>query len=118
MELSGEHLIPAPRARVWQALNDPAVLKAALPGCEELVKVTDREYAGRMRVALGAIDVVLRGRLLLGDLDPPRGCVLSAEGQGGAAGWARGSARIGLTEEGDKTRLSWHGTAEVGGKLA
>lgn len=118
MEVSGEHLIPAPRTRVWQALNDPAVLRAALPGCEDLVKVSEREYAGRLRMAIGGMDVVLRGRLLLGDLDPPRGCVLSAEGQGGAAGWARGSARIGLTEEGGHTRLSWHGTAELGGKLA
>src|SRR5437762_4722077 len=118
MEMKGEQLIPAPQQAVWDALNDPGVLKACVPGCESLEKSGDNEYQVLMVARVGPVSAKFKGRLTLSDVRPPSSYSISFEGQGGAAGFARGSAQVSLAPEGAGTRLSYAVKANVGGKLA
>lgn len=118
MEMTGEQLIPLPQQRVWEALNDPEVLKACIPGCESIEKVSDTEYKVAMTAAVGPVKARFAGKLLLADLNPPASYSLSFEGSGGAAGFGKGNAQVKLTPDGDTTRLSYTAKATVGGKLA
>jgi hypothetical protein len=118
MEMTGEQLIPLPQQRVWEALNDPEVLKACIPGCESIEKVSDTEYKVAMTAAVGPVKARFAGKLLLADLDPPASYSLSFEGSGGAAGFGKGNAQVELAPDGDLTRLSYAAKATVGGKLA
>jgi carbon monoxide dehydrogenase subunit G len=118
MDMSGDRLIAAPRARVWDALNDPEILKACIPGCETIEKLSDTELTAVVAVKLGPISARFNGKVLLSDLDPPAGYTISGEGQGGVAGFAKGGAKVGLAEEGEATRLTYAVNAQVGGKMA
>lgn len=118
MEMTGAQLIPALQAEVWRGLNDPAVLKACIAGCESIEKLSDTEYTVVTTVAIGPVKARFRGRLALADLDPPNAYSLSFDGQGGAAGFGKGSAKVSLATEGAGTRLSYTVKAQVGGKLA
>jgi len=119
MEMSGEYRIPAPRERVWQALNDPDILKQAIPGCEELVKKSDTEFEARVMAKVGPVKARFNGAVTLADLEPPESYTIAGEGKGGAAGFARGSAKVWLVEDGDRaTILRYEAQADVGGKLA
>ena len=118
MDMTGEYRIPAPRPRVWEALNDPGILKAAIPGCEELHKVGDNELEARVKAKVGPVSATFTGKVTLSDLDPPESYKISGEGKGGAAGFAKGGAEVALTEDGDGTLLRYHARADVGGKLA
>ncbi|WP_029008008.1 SRPBCC family protein [Azospirillum halopraeferens] len=118
MEMTGQYRIAAPRERVWEALNDPEVLRRCIPGCEEIDKRSDTEYTARVQAKVGPVSARFSGKVTLSDLDPPNGCTMTGEGTGGAAGFARGSARVRLAEEGDATVLSYTADAKVGGKLA
>ena len=118
MEMTGEQIIPAAQADVWRGLNDPETLKACISGCESIEKLTGTEYAIVTTAAIGPVKARFRGKLLLADLDPPNAYSLSFDGQGGAAGFAKGSARVSLSSEGAHTRLSYAVKAQVGGKLA
>jgi uncharacterized protein len=118
MDFSGEYRIPAPALQVWQALNDADVLKACIPGCRELQRESDSGFTAVVATKVGPINANFRGRVTLSDLDPPRGYTLSGEGQGGAAGFARMTARVALAEEGTDTLLRYAAQAEIGGKLA
>lgn len=118
MNISGEHLIPATRERVWQALNDIDVLRACIPGCEEVVRISDRDLSVRVLVRVGAVKACFSGRVLLSDLDPPGSCTLSGQGQGGAAGFAKGAANVTLSAHGVDTLLAYDARVDVGGKLA
>jgi uncharacterized protein len=118
MDFSGEYRIPAPVSRVWAALNDAEVLKACISGCRELQRASDSEFVAVVATRVGPISANFKGRVTLTDLDPPHGYTLSGEGQGGAAGFARMTARVRLTEEGPDTLLRYEAQAEVGGKLA
>ena len=118
MEMTGEQLIPLPQQRVWQALNDPEVLKACIPGCESIEKVADAEYKVAMTVSVGPVKARFSGKLLLSDLNPPNSYSLAFEGSGGAAGFGKGGAQVSLKSEGGGTRLSYKANASVGGKLA
>jgi len=118
MDMTGEQLIPLPQQRVWEALNDPEVLKACIPGCESIEKVSDTEYKVAMTAAVGPVKARFAGKLLLGDLNPPRSYSLAFEGSGGAAGFGKGTAQVSLTPDGDSTRLTYKASATVGGKLA
>ena len=100
MNLSGEHRINAPREVVWQALNDPVILRQAIPGCETVEQESPTVFTARVKAKIGPVSAVFAGRVELKDLDPPAGCVISAEGKGGAAGFASGDARITLREDG------------------
>ena len=119
MRLEGERTIPAPRAQVWAALNDPAALEACIPGIESLEKRSDTEFAATVAARIGPVSARFRGAVTLSDLDPPNGYRIAGEGTGGAAGFARGAASVRLADaEGGATRLVWEADAQVGGKLA
>jgi len=118
MDMTGERRIPAPRERVWTALNDPAVLKSSIPGCESLEKVSDTELKALVGVKIGPIAARFNGRVLLADLDPPHAYTISGDGQGGAAGFAKGGAKVALDDDGGATLLHYAVQAQVGGKLA
>lgn len=118
MDMTGERRIPAPREKVWAALNDPAVLKASIPGCETLEKLSDTELKATAAVKIGPIAARFAGKVDLSDLDPPNGYTISGEGQGGVAGFAKGGAKVALTEEGSDTLLRYEVKAQVGGKIA
>lgn len=118
MEFSGDYRIPAPVPRVWEALNDAEVLQACIPGCRELQRTSDTGFTAVVATKVGPISAVFKGRVTLADLNPPHGYTLVGEGQGGAAGFARLSARVALAEDGDGTQLRYEAQAEIGGKLA
>jgi len=118
MELDGEYHIPADRMRVWRALNDPEILRRTVPGCEALEKISDTEFTARVVLKIGPVKARFQGKVTLGDLDPPNGYSITGEGQGGVAGFARGVAKVTLTEDGDGTCLRYQASATVGGKLA
>ena len=118
MEMTGEQLIPLPQQKVWEALNDPAILKACIPGCENIEKISDTEYKVAMTAAIGPVKAKFNGKLLLADLNPPHSYSIAFEGSGGAAGFGKGGAQVSLLPEGSSTRLTYKATASVGGKLA
>ncbi len=118
MEMTGEYRIPAPQQRVWDALNDPAVLKACIAGCQQLDKISDTEFKAIVATKVGPISATFRGAVNLSELDAPNGYTLTGQGQGGAAGFARMSARVALKPEADVTLLTYAANAEIGGKLA
>lgn len=119
MKMTGEQLIAAPRAAVWAALNDPEVLKACIPGCQSLEKLADDRMKATATVKVGPISAKFAGEVTLSDLDPPNGYRISGEGQGGAAGFAKGGATVRLADDGaGATLLSYDVDAQVGGKLA
>lgn len=118
MDMTGEHRINARREDVWQALNDPEVLKRSIPGCEEIVRVSDTELTAKVKAKVGPVSAKFGGKVTLSDMNPPNGYTISGEGQGGAAGFAKGGAKISLQEDGDVTVLRYEASAQVGGKLA
>jgi hypothetical protein len=119
MEMTGEFHIPAPRERVWAGLNDPEILKQAIPGCQSIEKVSDTEFTAKVRAKVGPVSASFGGKVNLSDLDPPRAYTISGEGSGGVAGFAKGSAKVSLDEDGAAaTILRYEVQAHVGGKLA
>ncbi len=118
MDMTGERRIEAPRQTVWQALNDPAVLKASIPGCESLEKLSDTDMKATAAVKIGPISARFSGAVHLTDLDPPKAYSIGGEGQGGVAGFAKGGAKVRLEEEGASTLLQYEVHAQVGGKIA
>ncbi|HZS70107.1 MAG TPA: carbon monoxide dehydrogenase subunit G [Burkholderiales bacterium] len=118
MEMSGVQLVPAPQRVVWDALNDPQMLKASVPGCESIEPSGDNEYQVQMVARVGPVSAKFKGKLTLSDVKPPDSYSIAFEGQGGAAGFAKGGAHVRLAAEGEKTKLSYDVKASVGGKLA
>ncbi len=118
MELTGEYRIPASRMQVWAALNDPAVLKDCIPGCDTLEKKDDTHFEATVTSKVGPVKVKFKGEVTLSELDPPNSYTITGEGKGGAAGFAKGGAKVRLDEDGDMTILSYQAQAAVGGKLA
>ena len=116
MDMTGEQMIAAPRERVWAALNDPDVLRRAIEGCESFERTSETSFAARVVVRIGPVRAGFSGVVTLTDIDPPNGYTLVGEGTG--AGFAKGRARVTLTDLGGPTRLSYEVKAEVGGKLA
>ena len=117
--MTGEQLIQAPQQEVWKALNDPEILKACVPGCESITLVNENEYHVLMTAKIGPVSAKFRGRLSLSDIKPPNSYALFFEGQGGAAGFAKGAAQVKLTSTtADQTKLAYDVKANVGGKLA
>ena len=118
MDMTGERRIPAPRQVVWNALNDPDVLRVSIPGCESLEKQSDTTMRATAAVKIGPISARFTGNVLLADMDPPSGYTISGEGQGGVAGFAKGGAKVNLTEDNGATLLRYEVHAQVGGKIA
>lgn len=122
MELKGESLIAAPRERVWNALNDPAVLARCIEGVETLERTAEDRFEGKLTAKVGPVRASFTGAVTLSDIDPPNGYTISGEGKGGMAGFAKGSARVRLDDadvDGKAgTRLTYDVSSSVGGKLA
>jgi len=118
MEMTGERLIAVPQQKVWEALIDSDVLKACIPGCERVEKLSDTEYSMAMTVAVGPVKAKFNGKLLLSDLNPPDAYTLNFEGSGGAAGFCKGASHVTLVPENGSTRLCYQAKASVGGKIA
>jgi carbon monoxide dehydrogenase subunit G len=118
MELKGERHLAVDRAATWRALNDPAVLRACIPGCESIERSGDDEFQVAVVAALGPVKARFQGRIRLEDVVEPLSYTLRFEGQGGAAGFAKGAARVALEDEGPGTLLGYSVDAQVGGRLA
>lgn len=118
MDMSGEYRLPAPREAVWKALNDPEMLKASIPGCDELVMKSDTELSAKVTAKVGPVKAKFAGDVRLEDLNPPESYRLVGEGKGGAAGFAKGGANVSLEEVGNETILRYTAHADIGGKLA
>lgn len=118
MDITGQYRIAAPREVVWAALNDPDVLRRCIPGCKELERKSDTEFTAKVTLKIGPMNTNFTGAVTLQDLDPPKGYTISGHGQGGAAGFAKGSAHVTLAEDADHTILDYTAKADVGGKLA
>jgi carbon monoxide dehydrogenase subunit G len=119
MKMSGEEIIAAPRQVVWDALNDPEVLKQCITGCEEIKKKSDTEMEAKVTAKVGPVKASFVGAMKLSKLNPPRSYVISGEGKGGMAGFAKGGATVQLSDTADgQTKLSYDVDAQVGGKLA
>ena len=118
MEMSGEQLIPASQQQTWDALNDPGMLKQCVPGCESIEPLGDDQYQVLMVARVGPVSAKFKGKLALSDIRPPDSYSIAFEGQGGAAGFAKGGAQVRLAPEGQSTRLTYEAKANVGGKLA
>jgi carbon monoxide dehydrogenase subunit G len=119
MTMNGSVTLPADRARVWDALNDPAILKQSIPGCQELNKTGDEGFEAVAKVSIGPVKATFKGAVTLSDIDAPNGYTISGEGQGGIAGFAKGGAKVKLDDaEGGGTVLNYDVEAQVGGKIA
>jgi len=118
MDMTGEYRIPAPREAVWKALNDPEILKQCIAGCDEMEKTSDTEFVAKVTAKVGPVRAKFGGAVTLSDIDPPNGYTISGEGTGGAAGFAKGGAKVELVADGDGTLLKYTVDATVGGKLA
>jgi uncharacterized protein len=119
MEMSSTRVVHAGPDAVWNALNDPSVLKECIPGCESLERVSDSEWRAIVATKVGPVSARFNGTMRIIDPTPPTGYTLKFEGQGGAAGFANGEAKVSLaTSDGGDTALSYTAKANVGGKLA
>lgn len=118
MQMTGEYRIPAPRQAVWDALNDPEILKQCIPGCEEMNRTDEGGFEAKVTAKVGPVRAKFGGKVELSDIDPPNGYTISGQGTGGAAGFAKGGAKVSLAEDGGDTVLTYTVDASVGGKLA
>jgi len=118
MDMTGEYIIAAPRQKVWEALNDPNILKQCIPGCEEVQKISPTEFTAKVHAKVGPVSARFNGKVQLLDLDPPNGYRISGEGSGGIAGFAKGGATVKLADAPGGTKLSYSVEVKVGGKLA
>jgi len=118
MDLSGEYVIPADRRKVWDALNDPEVLRACIPGCETLEMTGPNEMTATVVTKIGPVKAKFGGTVRLANIDPPNGYTIEGEGKGGIAGFAKGGADVRLEDAGAGTKLTYTARAQVGGKIA
>jgi uncharacterized protein len=118
MTMAGEHQLPASQQTVWEKLNDPAVLKACIPGCQELERTGDNGFKAIATIKIGPVKATFKGNVTLSDLDPPNGYKISGQGEGGVAGFAKGGATVKLAPKDGGTLLTYNVEAQIGGKLA
>ena len=118
LNMTGEYVLPVSRAEVWKALNDPAMLKKCIPGCESLEMVSDTEFKAVAKLEVGPVKARFKGRVKLEDLMPPESYKIVGEGEGGVAGFAKGNAAVMLAEVPEGTKLTYKAEANVGGKIA
>jgi carbon monoxide dehydrogenase subunit G len=118
MELSHSRIVSASPERVWNALNDPETLKACIPGCESFVRESDRQWAATVNTRIGPVSARFAGKVELADVNPTVGYTLRFAGQGGAAGFANGEAKVSLSAVDGGTEVAYTASAKIGGKLA
>ena len=117
--MSGEFVLPADKATVWSRLNDAETLKASIPGCESLEKLSDTEMQAVVKVKIGPVSARFKGKVNLTDIDAPNSYRIAGQGEGGVAGFAKGGANVRLSDvDGGGTKLSYEVDAQVGGKIA
>ncbi|MGE0338465.1 MAG: carbon monoxide dehydrogenase subunit G [Xanthobacteraceae bacterium] len=118
MDLTGEYELNAPKEKVWAALNDPAVLARCIPGCKELVQSAENAFAAKVTLKIGPVSATFNGNVTLEDIDAPNGYRIVGQGNGGMAGFAKGSAIVELEEKETLTALTYEAKADIGGKIA
>lgn len=118
MEMISEQRIPASRDAVWAALNNTEILKQAMPGCESFDAIEENKFEAKLTAKVGPVKAKFKFQVELSEINAPNGYTILGEGQGGVAGFAKGSAKVDLTEDGDETILAYNVQASVGGKLA
>jgi carbon monoxide dehydrogenase subunit G len=118
MEMQGSRHLGVTQQQAWEALNDPEVLKTCIPGCDKVEATGENQYAIGMAVRIGPVAARFNGKILLSDVQPPQSYTISFEGQGGPAGFGKGSAKVNLAPVADGTDLSYTAQAQVGGKIA
>jgi len=118
MKIKGSYSVSVDRDQVWAALNDEGVLSRCIPGIERLEKISNTNFAATVTTKVGPVKATFSGEVTLSDLDPPNGYRITGEGQGGVAGFAKGTCRVSLAEAEGQTELSYEAEAQVGGKLA
>src|SRR5260370_34176986 len=118
MDMTGEFRIPAPRRKVWEALNDPEILRQSIPGCEEIEKVSPTELAAKVTAKVGPVKARFGGKVTLSDLDPPNGYKITGQASSSAARFAKGGATVRLADDGARTPLTYAAEPHAGGKLA
>ncbi|MGH7320364.1 MAG: SRPBCC family protein [Candidatus Rokuibacteriota bacterium] len=117
MKIEGSYDLPAPRDQVWQALQDPAQLATAMPGCETLEATGPGEYRATMKVGVAAVKGTFEGKVRLSDQEPPHRYRMAVEGSGGP-GFLRGAAALELSEVAGGTRVAYSADLQVGGLIA
>jgi carbon monoxide dehydrogenase subunit G len=118
MDMTGSQRIEASREVVYAALNDVDILRQCIPGCETVEKTSDTEMTAKVTLKIGPVKASFSGKVTLSDLDPPNGYTITGEGSGGAAGFAKGGAKVSLEADGEATILHYTVEAQIGGKLA
>jgi hypothetical protein len=118
MTMNGEYQLAALPETVWEKLNDAATLKACIPGCEQLDKISDTEFTAVATQKIGPVKATFKGKVTLSEIDPPNGYKISGQGEGGVAGFAKGGATVKLAPKDGGTLLSYAVEAQIGGKLA
>jgi carbon monoxide dehydrogenase subunit G len=119
MQMNDSQRIPAPKAKVWAALNDPDILRRCIPGCERLEMASPTEMSATVVLKVGPVKATFNGKVTLADIDAPNSYRIIGEGAGGVAGFAKGGAKVRLEEEApDVTILHYETEAQIGGKLA
>ncbi|WP_299655693.1 CoxG family protein [uncultured Tateyamaria sp.] len=118
MNLSDSRVINADRPTVWSAILDPGVLMACVPGCQEMDGTPEDGFTATVVQKVGPVKATFKGAVTLSEMQAPESVTISGEGKGGAAGFAKGGAKVRLEEQGDQTVLHYDVEAKVGGKLA
>lgn len=118
MELQGERLLPGPVQTTWDALNDPEVLKACIPGCDTLERSETGGFVATVALKIGPVSAKFKGKVDLTNVNAPNSYTLNFDGQGGVAGFSKGSADVALLAENGGTKLTYNARAQVGGKMA
>ena len=118
VSMTGAFVLPADRQTVWEHLNDAATLKAAIPGCESLERISATEYRAVTKLKIGPVSARFKGKVSLTDIDAPNSYRIQGEGEGGVAGFAKGGAAVTLRDAEGGTELSYALEAQVGGKIA
>jgi uncharacterized protein len=118
MQMTGEQLLAAPREIVWRSLNDPEILRQCIPGCEAIEKTSDTEFTAKVTLAVGPVKARFNGKVQLLDIDAPNSYRIAGEGQGGVAGFGKGSAVVRLADKDGGTLLAYSAESTVGGKIA
>jgi uncharacterized protein len=118
MEMQGSRQLAITQQQAWDALNDPAVLKACIPGCDKVEPTGENQYTIGMALKIGPVSAKFTGKIALSDINPPQSYTISFEGQGGPAGFGKGSAKVNLTPNDRGNELSYSVQASVGGKIA
>src|ERR1700721_1327509 len=118
MTMTRQYQLPALQQAVWEKLNDPAVLKACIPGCQDLEKTGDNGFRAIATIKIGPVKATFKGSVTLSDIDPPNGYKISGQREGGVAGFAKGGATVHLAPKDGGTLLTYTVEAQIGGKLA